>query len=313
MTNIKSRESVTLVLGGTGKTGSRVASLLRQAGHPVRIGSRAGEPPFDWEDRDTWEPALQRVKAAYVAFQPDLAVPGAFETAQAFFHRAVNGGVEKLVLISGRGEAEAERAEQALRETAADWTILRSSWFAQNFSESFFLAPILAGELALPAGSVAEPFVDVDDIADIAFAALTGKDHIGQLYEITGPRALTFEQAISEIADVTGRDIRFTEVSPDDYRAELVRQGVPEAYIDLVVYLFTTVLDGRNTPWPTACSGRSSARPATSRTMCGGRQLPASGAAAMPDGMLFVLTFALLDSQRIRGLPVTGRNLSAGT
>jgi uncharacterized membrane protein len=152
------------------------------------------------------------------------------------------------VLLSGRGEVEAEQAEQALQATSVDWTILRSSWFCQNFSEGFFLDPILAGEFALPVGSVAEPFVDVDDIADIAFAALTDPAHSRQLYEITGPRALSFADAISEIASATGREIKFIPVSADDYRAELVRQGVPNDYIDLVLYLFATVLDGRNTP-----------------------------------------------------------------
>jgi uncharacterized protein YbjT (DUF2867 family) len=144
---------------------------------------------------------------------------------------------------------EAEQAEQALQATNMDWTILRSSWFNQNFSESFFLEPILAGQVALPVvGSVAEPFVDVDDIADIAFAALTDPIHSRQLYEITGSRALTFPDAIGEIAQVTGREIAFVPVSADDYRAELVRQGVPDDYIELVLYLFSTLFDGRNTP-----------------------------------------------------------------
>lgn len=238
----------TLVIGGTGKTGRRVADRLVKAGHPVRIGSRGAEPPFDWEKPDSWGKALQDVKAAYVAYQPDLAVPGALETVQAFFTQAIASGVEKLVLLSGRGEVEAEQAEQALQATSVDWTILRSSWFYQNFSENFFLDPILAGQVALPVESIAEPFVDVDDIADIAFAAFTDPRHSRQLYEITGPKALTFAEAISEIARVTGRDIPFIPVSVDDYRAELVQQGMPDDYIELVLYLFTTVLDGRNTP-----------------------------------------------------------------
>jgi len=247
MANVKSEGDAPLVLGGNGKTGGRVVKRLQQAGRPVRIGSRAGAPPFDWENRETWGPALRGVKSAYVAYQPDLAAPGGLETVQAFFGQAVESGVEKLVLLSGRGEVEAEQAEQALRATGAEWTILRSSWFCQNFSESFFLDPILAGEVALPAGLAAEPFVDVDDIADIAFRALTEAGHAGQFYEITGPRAMTFAEAIGEIAGAVGRDIAVIEVSPEDYRAELVRQSVPADYVGLIMYLFTTVLDGRNT------------------------------------------------------------------
>jgi uncharacterized protein YbjT (DUF2867 family) len=248
MTHEHWRKGIIFITGGTGKTGRRVAERLVKAGQLVRIGSRAAELPFDWEQPDTWGQVLQGVKAAYISYQPDLAVPGALETIQAFFAQAIANGVEQLVLLSGRGEVAAEQAEQALQATSGDWTILRSSWFCQNFSESFFLDPILAGQVALPVGGVAEPFVDVDDIADIAFAAFTDPRHSRQLYEITGPRALTFAEAISEIARATGRDIAFTPVSADDYRAELVRQGVPDDYIELVLYLFTTVLDGRNTP-----------------------------------------------------------------
>jgi uncharacterized protein YbjT (DUF2867 family) len=248
MKNENWSNGITLVLGGTGKTGRRVADRLVKAGRPVRIGSRGAEIPFDWDKPDSWEQAIQGVKAAYVAYQPDLAVPGALETVQAFFTQAIDSGVEKLVLLSGRGEVEAEQAEQALQATTVDWTILRSSWFCQNFSESFFLDPILAGEVALPVGAIAEPFVDLDDIADIALAAFTDPRHSRQLYEITGPRALTFADAISEIAGATGRDITFISVSADHYRAELIRQGVPGDYIELVLYLFSTVLDGRNTP-----------------------------------------------------------------
>jgi uncharacterized protein YbjT (DUF2867 family) len=242
-------KGITLVIGGTGKTGRRVADRLVKAGRQVRIGSRSAELPFDWEKQDTWEQVLQGVKAAYVAYQPDLAVPGALATVEAFFDRAIACGVEKLVLLSGRGEVEAEQAERSLHATSVDWTILRSSWFFQNFSESFFLDPILAGQVALPVvEAVAEPFVDVEDIADIAVAALTDPQHSRQLYEITGSKALTFAEAIDEIARATGREIAFVPISADDYRAELVRQGVPDDYIKLVLYLFATLFDGRNIP-----------------------------------------------------------------
>ena len=248
MANDDLENDVILVLGGTGKTGRRVADLLRQAGKQLRIGSRTAEPRFDWENRATWGPALQGVKSAYVAYQPDLAAPGALEIVDAFFRQAVECGVEKLVLLSGRGEVEAEQAEQALQATGADWTILRASWFFQNFSEGFLVDAIATGEVALPSGPAAEPFVDVDDIAEIAFAALTQSIHSRKLYEITGSRAFTFAEAIGEIAQATARDIRFIAAPPTEFRAQLVAAGVPAAEADLVIYLFATVLDGRNTP-----------------------------------------------------------------
>ncbi|WP_223513887.1 NAD(P)H-binding protein [Pseudomonas sp. GL-B-19] len=237
-----------LILGATGKTGRRITQRLTASELPVRLGSRQANPPFDWENRSTWDAALDGVHAVYISYQPDLAVPGAVETIQAFTDLAVQSGVGKLVLLSGRGEAEAEHAERVIQNSGIDWTILRSSWFFQNFSEAHFLQPILQGELALPVGNIAEPFVDVEDIAEVAVQALTQPGHSGQLYELTGPRALTFADAVDEIAKGTGRDIRFVAVPPDAYREALEQEQLPADLIALVLYLFTTVLDGRNTP-----------------------------------------------------------------
>lgn len=237
-----------LILGATGKTGRRITQRLKTAGHPVRLGSREANPPFDWENRATWEAALDGIHSVYIAYQPDLAVPGALETVQAFTDLAVKLGARKLVLLSGRGEVEAEQAERVIQNSGVDWTILRASWFSQNFSEAHFLEPILQGELALPVGNIAEPFVDAEDIAEIAVEALTKPGHSGQLYELTGPRALTFVEAVNEIARKTQRDISFIAVPPQAYREALEQEQLPAQLIDLVLYLFTTVLDGRNTP-----------------------------------------------------------------
>jgi len=244
---MKTSQDRILILGATGKTGSRITQRLKTAGLPVRLGSRGANPPFDWQDQSTWEAALDGIAAVYISYQPDLAVPGAVETIQAFSDLAVKSGVGKLVLLSGRGEAEAEQAERVIQNSGVDWTILRCSWFFQNFSEAHFLEPILQGEVALPVGDIAEPFIDVEDIAEIAVQALTQPGHSGQLYELTGPRALTFVEAVDEIARGTGRDIRFVAVPPDAYREALERVKLPAELIDLVLYLFTTVLDGRNT------------------------------------------------------------------
>ncbi|MHC8386745.1 NAD(P)H-binding protein [Pseudomonas sp. MDT2-39-1] len=245
---MKTAQDTFLVLGATGKTGRRITQHLKAAGLPVRLGSREANPLFDWEDRTTWDAALDGVHAVYISYQPDLAVPGALETVQAFTDLAVKSGVSKLVLLSGRGEIEAEQAERVIQNSGVDWTILRASWFFQNFSEAHFLEPIAQGELALPVGSIAEPFVDAEDIAEIAVEALTQPGHSRQLYELTGPRALTFAEAVEEIAKGTGRDIRFTAVPSEDYRQALEQAQLPAEFIDLVLYLFTTMLDGRNTP-----------------------------------------------------------------
>jgi uncharacterized protein YbjT (DUF2867 family) len=243
---IHQSEKPTLILGGTGKTGRRLAERLTALGKPVRIGSRSGRPPFDWNDEATWEAALDGVGAAYISYYPDLSVPGAAEAVGAFARLAVRNGVKRLVLLSGRGEPEAQRAEQAVQDSGADWTILRSAFFCQNFSESFMLEALNAGVVALPVGDVKEPFVDADDIADAAVAALTKDGHVGQLYEMTGPRLLTFAEAIGEIGKASGRAIRYVQITPQEFDAMLVEQQLPAEFVGLLNELFTQVLDGRN-------------------------------------------------------------------
>jgi uncharacterized protein YbjT (DUF2867 family) len=246
MTINHDRVGTILVLGANGKTGARVVERLRALGRDVRLGSRSASPRFDWEDRASWTAALDGVAAVYVAYQPDLAAPGALEIVQDFFAAAERAGVKQAVLLSGRGEPEALDAERALQATTLDWTIIRASWFFQNFSENFFLEGVLAGEVVLPEGLADEPFVDAEDIAEIAVETFTQAGHSRKLYEVTGPRALSFGEAVDAIAAATGRDIALVTIPLEAYREGLM-QALPDL-ADLVIYLFTTVLDGRNTP-----------------------------------------------------------------
>ncbi len=236
-----------LVLGANGKTGRRVVEKLNQQGcENIRMGSRSANPPFDWENPNTWEASLAGIDSVYITFQPDLAVPSAAETIQRFTKKASQLGITKMVLLSGRGEKEAQICEQIVMNTARHWTIVRASWFNQNFSESFFLEPIIAGHVALPRAEALEPFTDADDIADVAVQALLEDKHNGQIYELTGPRLLTFQQTIAEISKVTGREIKFEALSLEAYTSMLKQYQVPEDFIWLVNYLFSEVLDGRN-------------------------------------------------------------------
>jgi uncharacterized protein YbjT (DUF2867 family) len=246
MTDHAHPDRTILVLGGTGKTGRRILERLAARGVPCRVGSRSGEPPFDWDDQTTWAPVLEGVEAAYLSFHPDLAVPGAAATVSEFATLAVEHGVRRLVLLSGRGEEEAQRTEELVRATAAEVTIVRASWFCQNFSESFMLDGVLGGVVALPAEGVREPFVDAVDVAAVAAAALTQKGHGGQVYEVTGPRLLTFAEAVDEIAAASGRKLRYVPMALDAYAAALAEEEVPEDAIALLSYLFGEVLDGRN-------------------------------------------------------------------
>ncbi|MFS2294008.1 MAG: NAD(P)H-binding protein [Actinomadura sp.] len=235
-----------LVAGGTGKTGRRVVERLEAMDVPVRVGSRSASPAFHWEDETTWEPVLRGVDKVYLTYYPDLAAPGATAAIRAFTGAARDAGVHHVVLLSGRGEDEAQECERIVQASGLEWTVVRSSWFAQNFSEDYLLEPVLAGEVALPSGDVPEPFADADDIADVAVAALTRPGHTGRVYEVTGPRALTMAEAVAEIGRAAGRDVAFVPVAVDDYAAVLKEQGVEGELIEFLTYLFSTVLDGRN-------------------------------------------------------------------
>ncbi|WP_279582126.1 NmrA family NAD(P)-binding protein [Fodinicola feengrottensis] len=235
-----------LVLCGTGTTGSRVAKILDDRGVSLRIGSRSGTPPFDWQDQSTWAPALDNVKSVYVVYYPDLVFAGAVEAVRSFADLAVACGVRRLVLLSGRGEEQAERAERELRASGAEWTIVRSSFFSQNFSEKFFLASIRGGTFAFTATDVPEPFVDADDIAEVVVAALTDDKHIGRLYEVTGPRLLTFPDAIAAIERASGQAITYQPVSLEQFAAALDGEGVPGDYVAALSEVASVVLDGRN-------------------------------------------------------------------
>ena len=252
-----------VIIGHNGKTGSRVQYRLQQQGYATRGVSRSSTPAFDWEQPDSWQHALKGAKAAYVTFYPDLAVPQAQNAIRRLICEMEAAGVEHLVLLSGRGEDGAQKAEQVLINSGLDWNVVRCSWFAQNFSESFMLEGILAGNLALPADTVLEPFVDADDIADVAVAALTRHDLRNQLFELTGPRALSFAECAQMISDASNKPIQYTTVDLADFLQELETQGIPQAFRWLMKELFGKVLDGRNTPTTTGVQ-QVLGRPATS-------------------------------------------------
>lgn len=234
-----------LVIGANGKTGRRIVTSLSARGIPVRPGSRSAAIPFDWDRSETWAPALEGVDAAYVSYFPDLAFPGASDKIEHLTRVAAAAGVRKLVLLSGRGEAHALECENIVRRCGLGFTLVRAAWFAQNFSEGYLQAPVLDGVVALPAGEVREPIADVDDIADVAVAALTDDRHLGQLYEITGPRLLSFSEAAAEISAAAGFPVRYMPITLEDFHASMLEIGGL-----VIANVFTEIcretLDGRN-------------------------------------------------------------------
>ncbi len=236
-----------LIIGGTGKTGRRVASRLQDRGLPVTSLSR---PEFDWADPSTWSSVEQPAATAYVTFAPDITFPGAPDAIASVVERMARAGVRRFVLLSGRGEPEAQLAEERVIEVAerygAAWGVVRCGFFMQNFDEGLFAPEFEAGHLAFSAGAVREPFLDVDDVADVAVAMLVGDVPVNRVYELTGPELMTFAEATAAIAAATGRTITYTEITVPELVADLTRAGFPAGDAEEVGALFAHVLDGHN-------------------------------------------------------------------
>ncbi len=264
--------SLTLVTGATGKTGRRIAQLLTKNGHAVRAGSRQADIPFEWNDKGTWNAALDGVTTAYIAYSPDLAIPGATATIADFVERAVQSGVSRLVLLSGRGEAEAQECERLIQREDVQWTVVRASWFSQNFSEGAFVEMVQAGEIALPVGDIQEPFVDADDIAEVAFAALTEDGHTGQVYEVTGspkPSRKWLTPPAVRSASSRSRPRRSRPESP----RPVCRRISPGSWTTCSPRCSTVAMR----TWPMVCSGLWAASRATLPTTRAGWQLRVCG------------------------------------
>ena len=235
-----------LVTGATGKTGSRVAARLADRGIEARGGSRRTTPALDWNDESTWGAALAGVASVYVNYSPDSRTASATESITKFVDTARRQGVDRLVFLSGRGETEAQECERIVLDSGIESTVVRSAWFNQNFSEGEFVNMVLGSTLTLPRGSVSEPFVDLDDLADVAVAALTEDGHAGEIYEVTGPRLLTFADVAYELSRAVGRDIAYQEISRGAFVAAIAGSGAHEEFVQAMDYLFSVVMDGRN-------------------------------------------------------------------
>lgn len=241
--NNKSRQ---LIIGSTGKTGSRVMQRLSQLKYNPVGAARGGEVYFDWNDATTWGPALNNIDTVYLTYYPDLAIPKAPEDISRFCALAKMRGVKHITLLSGRGEPAAQTCENIVKESGMDWTIVRAAWFNQNFSEGLFKQFITAGKIALPVDETTEPFVDADDIAEVVVASLTQLGHAGELYEVTGSELLSFKQLAEKFSQVLATKVSFEQISLEQFQQNLKQSDVDSGAIEALTYLFTEVLDGRN-------------------------------------------------------------------
>ena len=231
-----------LVIAGTGKTGRRVVKGLTDLGHHVRIGNRNHDPAFDWDDPTTYAKALKGMDRAYIVYYPDLAVPGAKEAITALTEAALKAGLEKVVLLSGKGETEAEACEEIVANSGLNYTLVRASWFSQNFSEGAFMDPVLSGVMALPMPEAQIPFVDTQDIADVVTKVLVDDSYNGETITVTGPTKITFSDVATAISRATGRDIKYQPISMEAFKEGLIASGMPDDFVWLLGYLFKEVL-----------------------------------------------------------------------
>lgn len=236
-----SKENI-LVIGGTGKTGRRVVEQLKKKGIEPRIGSRNSSPSFDWDDKETWISALNGIEKMYVTYYPDLAIPGAKAAIESLTHLAVELGVQKMVLLSGKGETEAEACEKIVMNAGINYNIVRASWFNQNWSESFFLDSIISGEVALPMSDILIPFVDANDIAEVAATVLLDDSFDGQIIEVTGPELITFKDIVNIISKTSNRSLNFYDITLEQYIEGMKQMKIPNEVVWLIEYLFSHVL-----------------------------------------------------------------------
>lgn len=244
----------TLVLGATGKTGRRLVPRLAAKGIHVRAASRkddAGHIRFDWARPETFQPALDGIEAIYLV-DPEM-VEDATPMTGPFLELARKEGAEKVVLLSSLGvtfpnedgQSGRHRLERQVMASGLDWTILRPSGFDQNLSEAFLLQGIVEADTIMTAtGDGRVGFVDADDIAAVAAAALTEDGHVGAIYPVTGPEALSFADAAAIISEVAGRPISHKSISSEAFAGMLKGGGVPADYAAMLVRNQEAIRDG---------------------------------------------------------------------
>jgi uncharacterized protein YbjT (DUF2867 family) len=242
-----------LILGGKGKTGRRVVAQLEAKGVPVRLASRSSERRFDWYDESTWPGIASGIHTAYLA--PPVGPTGLAQACR-FVKQAADDGLRRVVLLSGRGVGSPGREfavyessldlEHAVKDSGADWTIVRPAWFMQGFSEDFLREYVMAGEIRLSAGTGAEAWIDTDDVGDVMAAVLLDERHTGQTYSLSGPRTLTMTEVADELSSATGRQVRYVDLEPDAHVAELTGFGLSQEDAESVRDLFAVIRNHRS-------------------------------------------------------------------
>ncbi|WP_435110558.1 NAD-dependent epimerase/dehydratase family protein [Nocardiopsis synnemataformans] len=240
----------TLVTGATGMVGRRVLTQLRSRGLPATGASRTSKTRLDWTDTSNWDEILDGVKNVFVVTPVGSALGN---RVAGFLERAAAAGAVNAVVLTAMGseyapsDSDQRAAELRAKDLFGRWTVLRSNWLFQDFTEGMFagLARSRNGRLELPVKKRTEvSFVDARDVADAAVAALLG-DHSGREYTLTGPQPLTFREVVKQTRGTESPVWRFKAVDEAGFYFRAADRGWNDRFIDTLNERFAAAVRGR--------------------------------------------------------------------
>ncbi len=248
-----------LIIGATGTVGAPLLNLLADTPHTIRAATRdasrvtqPGVTPvvIDLTQPETFDAALEGVQRLFLMSPPGFSDP--YTLLAPLVQRAANTpGLERIVNMTAQNVQHSDnpqrRLELLVEETGLDFIHLRPSWFSQNFHTFWGQGIRVAKTLAVPGGDGKVGFIDARDIAACAASALTRDDvKLRQAYELTGPAILTHGQAADVLSEAVGHTIQYQDISEDQFRTQLAAGGLPDDYINHLVFLFSTVRAGHS-------------------------------------------------------------------
>ncbi len=255
-----------LVTGATGTTGSRVVAALSQHGVPTRQATRTPSSPgqvrLDWADRATYRDALRGVAAVYLI--APIGVVDPVPLVEPFLEEALRQGVRRVVQLSSSALPEGApglgAVHRLVRTTMPEWTVLRPSWFMQNFVGQHLVARgVKRGEIVTATGNGKVAFIDAGDIAAVARRALTDDIPHNTEHLLTGPAALSYADAAAILTQQTGRAISHRSVSAEEMMALIAAQGIPAEFAKVLAAMDADIRGGaedRVTDTVNAVTGR---------------------------------------------------------
>jgi ergot alkaloid biosynthesis protein len=261
---------IVLVIGGTGKTGGRLIERLGEEGWTARCASRSAKAPpgvtgvaFDWYDAKKHDAALAGVDRIYLVAPVGSNDPIA--VMEPFIERAIGRGVRRFVLLSSslieEGGPAMGSVHALLHRRAPEWAVLRPSWFMENFSAGQHLATIRDEDAIYSAADDGlTPFIAVDDIAEVAFRALTNEEAANDGLVLTGPVALSYDEAAAIIGAARGRAVRHVRLTGEELTARFEAFGLSHDYAVMLAGLDRAIATGaeaRTTPIVARLTGRS--------------------------------------------------------